>query len=125
MKAPAIADRGFALLRVITKVALCRNCSATINPRKDIPMNDNANDNPSDAMRIPASLQRRKKQPAKMVGLRIPLSWWEELAALGREYDQDVSTFLREAIEDWLRRARKIRDASASAPKPPSPGMPF
>lgn len=57
---------------------------------------------------IPASLQRRTKEPFKMVQLRIPLSWSEELTALAREFDQDVSTFLREAIEDWLQRARKI-----------------
>jgi hypothetical protein len=57
---------------------------------------------------IPASLRRPKKEPAKMIGLRIPLSCWEELSALAREYDQDVSTFIREAIDDWLRRARKV-----------------
>jgi hypothetical protein len=62
-----------------------------------------------DATGIPASLQRRTKEPAKMVALRIPLSWWEELAALAQEYNQDVSTFLREATEDWLKRARKVR----------------
>jgi hypothetical protein len=72
-------------------------------------MKEIANDNPSDEMRIPASLQRKKKEPSKMVALRIPLSWWEELSALAREYDQDVSTFLREATEDWLQRARKVR----------------
>jgi hypothetical protein len=60
---------------------------------------------------IPASLRRRKKEPQKMMQVRFPLSQWEELAALGREYNQDVSTFLREAIEDWLRRARKIRQS--------------
>ncbi len=43
-----------------------------------------------------------------MVALRIPLSWWEELTALAQEYNQDVSTFLREATEDWLQRARKV-----------------
>jgi len=58
---------------------------------------------------IPASLQRRTKEPQKMIQLRIPLSWAEELTALSREFDQDVSTFLREATEDWLQRARKIR----------------
>jgi len=73
---------------------------------------ENANDNPSDAMRIPASLQRKTKEPAKMVTFRIPLSWWEELSALGREYGQDVSTFMREAIEDWLQRARQVRKAN-------------
>lgn len=61
-----------------------------------------------DATGIPASLKRKTKEPAKMVALRIPLSWWEELTALAREYDQDVSTFLREATEDWLQRARKV-----------------
>jgi hypothetical protein len=66
---------------------------------------------------IPASLRRTKKEPAKMVGFRIPLSWWEELSALAREYDQDVSTFIREAIEDWLRRARKVHQASTDTSK--------
>jgi hypothetical protein len=62
---------------------------------------------------IPASLQRRAKEPAKSVHFQIPLSWWEELSRLAREFDQDVSIFLREAIEDWLRRARKFQiDAS-------------
>jgi hypothetical protein len=65
--------------------------------------------NAPDLLGIPASLQRRTKEPVKMVQLRIPLSWWEELTSLAREYDQDVSTFLREAAEDWLRRARKVR----------------
>jgi hypothetical protein len=60
---------------------------------------------------IPASLRRAKKEPSKMVTLRIPLSQWEELSAFGRDYEQDVSTFIREAIEDWLRRARKVRQA--------------
>lgn len=64
------------------------------------------NSNDSD---IPESLRRGRKEPQKMVALRLPLSWWEELRALAREYDQDVSTFLREATEDWLRRARKAR----------------
>jgi hypothetical protein len=63
---------------------------------------------------IPASLRRGKKEPSKMVALRIPLSWWEELSALAREFDQDVSTFLREATEDWLRRARKVHKAGSS-----------
>ena len=58
---------------------------------------------------IPASLQRKKKEPIKQIQLRIPQSWWEELNSLAREYDQDVSTFLREATEDWLRRARQVR----------------
>ena len=63
---------------------------------------------------IPASLQRRKREPVKSVQLRIPLSWWEELTALGREFDQDVSTFLREATEDWLKRARLVSRRKAS-----------
>jgi len=58
---------------------------------------------------IPASLQRRKKEPVKSLQLRLPVSWCEELTALAREFDQDVSTFLREATEDWLQRARKVR----------------
>lgn len=66
---------------------------------------------------IPASLRRRTKEPTKMVQMRIPLSWWEELSALARDYDQDVSTFLREATEDWLHRARKVREAQANIPR--------
>lgn len=66
--------------------------------------------NITDLAGIPASLQRKTKEPTKMIQLRIPLSWAEELTALAREFDQDVSTFLREATEDWLRRARKVRD---------------
>lgn len=62
-----------------------------------------------DVVSIPASLQRRVKEPTKMVQLRIPISWWNELSGLAREFDQDVSTFLREATEDWLRRARKVQ----------------
>jgi len=65
---------------------------------------------------IPASLRRPKKEPSKMVALRIPLSWWNELSDLAREYGQDVSTFLREATEDWLKRARKVRQSGQSAP---------
>lgn len=57
---------------------------------------------------VPASLQRRTKEPTKAVHFQIPLSWWQELYDLGREFDQDVSTFLREAIEDWLQRARGL-----------------
>ena len=47
-----------------------------------------------EAVGIPASLQRRVREPAKLVQLRIPLSWWEELSGLAKEFDQDVSTFL-------------------------------
>lgn len=64
---------------------------------------------------IPASLRRGKKEPSKMTQVRIPLSWWEELSALARDYDQDVSTFIREAIEDWLRRARKVRQQDSNS----------
>jgi hypothetical protein len=71
--------------------------------------------NSSDALGIPASLQRKAKEPAKFVQFRIPLSWGEELADLGREFNQDVSTFLREATEDWLLRARKVRQQAGSA----------
>lgn len=63
----------------------------------------------ADPARIPASLQQKKKEPGKMVQFRIPQSWWEELSGLARDFDQDVSTFLREATEDWLQRARKVR----------------
>ena len=65
--------------------------------------------NTADIGEMPASLQRRKKEPFKSIQLRIPLSWSEELTDLAREFDQDVSTFLREATEDWLRKARKVR----------------
>ncbi len=61
---------------------------------------------------IPASLQRKTKEPVKMIQLRIPLSWAEELSDLAREYNQDVSTFLREATDDWLKRARKVRQVA-------------
>ena len=66
---------------------------------------------------IPASLRRRKKEPQKAIQVRIPLSQWEELTAFGRDYDQDVSTFIREAIEDWLRRARKVHQTDSSSDK--------
>lgn len=79
-------------------------------------MNENANDNPSEPTRIPASLQRSKKEPTKSIQLRLPVSWCEELTALAREYDQDVTTFLREATEDWLLRARKVRQSGTSEP---------
>jgi hypothetical protein len=62
-----------------------------------------------DVVDLPASLKRRVKEPTKLVQLRIPLSWWEELSGLAREFDQDVSTFLREATEDWLQKARKVQ----------------
>ncbi len=58
---------------------------------------------------IPASLRKPKKEPVTQIQVRIPLSWAEELRSLSREYDQDVTTFLREAIQDWLNRARKAR----------------
>lgn len=58
---------------------------------------------------LPASLQRRIKEPARLVQFRIPLSWWEELSSLAQEFDQDVSTFLREATLDWLQRARRVQ----------------
>jgi hypothetical protein len=63
---------------------------------------------------VPASLRRRKKEPQKAVQVRIALSQWEELSAFARDYDQDVSTFIREAIEDWLRRARKVHQTDTS-----------
>jgi hypothetical protein len=61
-----------------------------------------------DENEIPASLRRKVKEPMKSVQFKIPVSWWEELSDLGREFHQDVSIFLREATEDWLRRARKV-----------------
>jgi hypothetical protein len=42
-------------------------------------MKENANDNPSETLRIPASLQRKTKEPIRMVTFKIPHSWWEEL----------------------------------------------
>lgn len=78
------------------------------------------NDEPSNTMNldeVPASLRRARKEPTKMIQFRIPLSWWEELSALAREFEQDVSTFLREATEDWLRRARKVHQASPPGDK--------
>ena len=63
---------------------------------------------------IPASLLCGKKEPTKMAQFRMPLSWWEELSSLAREYDQDVSTFIREAVEDWLRRARKVHQQDSN-----------
>jgi hypothetical protein len=82
-------------------------------------------ENQPENLDIPASLRHRKKEPQKMIQVRIPLSQWEELAAFARDYDQDISTFLREAIEDWLKRARKVREVKSSTPKPPAPEMPY
>ena len=66
--------------------------------------------NGRDVVEIPASLRPKQlKEPAKLVHLRIPLSWWEELSGLAREFDQNVSTFLREATDDWLKRVRKVQ----------------
>lgn len=72
------------------------------------------NDGPFNDNDIPPSLRRGKKEPSKIIGLRLPISWWEELRAFAREFDQDVSTFLREATEDWLRRARKVHQSTSS-----------
>jgi hypothetical protein len=41
------AGVGFVSLRVNTGVALCRNCIANINPRKDISLKENLTDTPS------------------------------------------------------------------------------
>jgi hypothetical protein len=65
--------------------------------------------NESNEVGMPASLQRRTKEPKKQIQFYVPLSWWEELSGLATEFDQDVSTFLREATDDWLQRARKVR----------------
>lgn len=81
-----------------------------MNEQSNKPLNNEDSD-------IPASLRRGKKEPSKMIGLRLPLSWWEELNALAKEFDQDVSTFLREATEDWLRRARKAHQPDRSRDK--------
>jgi len=59
---------------------------------------------------VPASLRRPKKEPEKAMQVRIAISQWKELTDLAREYDQTVAAFVREAIEDWLRRARKARN---------------
>ncbi len=75
-------------------------------------MNNNSSSN-NDAD-IPTSLRRTKAEPQKMLHIRITLSQWQELADLGHEYGQDVSTFIREAIEDWLRRARKVHQPTSS-----------
>jgi hypothetical protein len=72
-------------------------------------------DNTTNAVEVPASLQKKSREPKKQIQFSVPLSWWEELTDLGREFDQDVATFLREATEEWLRKARKVRQQSASA----------
>ncbi|HWR14596.1 MAG TPA: hypothetical protein VN577_07190 [Terriglobales bacterium] len=63
---------------------------------------------------VPASLQRKTKEPQKQIQFSVPLSWWEELTDLGREFDQNVATFLREATEEWLRKARQVRQQSGT-----------
>lgn len=73
---------------------------------------------------IPASLRRRKKEPIQQLQVRIPLSWADELRDFAREYDQTVTTFILEAVEDWLRRARQVREKDQSKkPDPPYPGV--
>jgi hypothetical protein len=67
---------------------------------------------PTDDFGVPTSLRRKSKEPKKPLQFNVPLSWWEELTELAREYDQDVSTFLREATEDWLKRARKAQNCA-------------
>jgi hypothetical protein len=67
--------------------------------------------NTPEPVHIPNSLQRRSKEPKKQIQFNVPLSWWEELTDLAREFDQDVATFMREATEDWLQKARKVRAA--------------
>jgi hypothetical protein len=71
--------------------------------------------NAPETLVVPASLQRKSKEPKRQIQFTIPLSWWEELTDLGREFDQDVATFLREATYEWLQRARKIRAANPPA----------
>lgn len=66
----------------------------------------------ADPTDLPASLQRRPKEPFKFCQFRIPMSWWKELSDLAQEFDQDVSTFLREATEEWLQRARRVHRRS-------------
>ncbi len=65
-----------------------------------------------ETLEVPASLRRKSKEPKKQIQFSVPLSWWEELTDLGREFDQDVATFLREATEEWLQKARKVRQQS-------------
>ncbi len=67
-----------------------------------------------DAIEVPAYLQRMSREPKKSIQFHVPLSWWEELNELSREFDQPVVTFLREATEEWLRKARKVRQQSAA-----------
>jgi len=43
-----------------------------------------------------------------MMQFRLLLSWREDLSALAGEIDQDVSPFLRDATEDWLKKARTV-----------------
>jgi hypothetical protein len=71
--------------------------------------------NGPETLDVPASLQRKSKEPKKQIQFNVPMSWWKELSDLSREFDQDVSIFLREATEDWLRKARKVRQQSAAA----------
>ncbi len=66
---------------------------------------------------VPASLCRPKKEPEKAMQVRIAVSHWRELTALAREYDQTVSAFIREATEDWLRRARKVHQVDSASDK--------
>jgi hypothetical protein len=105
--ASANAGRGFSFARV-PPWHLGQH-QPNINPERTIAAMNEESKRFTNEEDIPASLRRKKKEPSKMVALRIPLSWWEELSALAREFDQDVSTFLREATEDWLRRARKVQ----------------
>ena len=69
--------------------------------------------NGPEALEIPASLQRKAKEPKAQLYFKVPASWAEELEDLAREFDQNVSTFLREATEDWLQKARKVRQQQA------------
>jgi hypothetical protein len=66
----------------------------------------------SEGFTVPTSLQRRSKEPRKQIQFSVPLSWWKELTALAREFDQDVATFMREATEDWLQKARRVQRQS-------------
>jgi hypothetical protein len=75
-------------------------------------MAENAENGP-EALEIPVSLQRRAKEPKTQLYFNVPVSWAEELEELAREFDQNVSTFLREATEDWLQKARKVRQQQA------------
>ena len=62
-----------------------------------------------DQVEVPPSLRRERREAKRQIQFHIPVSWYVELKDLAREFDQDISAFIREATEDWLKRARKVR----------------